>query len=149
MLPSDCLPQAPSGVDQEICECSGGTWSGCASPCPTTCDNLGDLIACPTVCVTGCICPPGFVLDPVFGCKEESFCEIPFCCLALTAPCLACAEAVPVELFCALNSNTLGCDDVDKCTLPFDPCSVVDCESVSRLQIEDTTTLLLQACGWP
>ena len=75
------------------------------------------------------------MLDPVYGCKEESFCEITFCCLALTAECLACGAGVPVELYCLVNPKTNGCDAVEVCDLvepPFDPCSVILCSPVSR-----------------
>ena len=33
------------------------------------------------------------------------------CCMALTADCLACAEGVSVEEYCAANPETAGCEE--------------------------------------
>ena len=46
------------------CEIEGQVFSDCASPCPTTCDSDPNQI-CSTLCVQGCTCPPGQVIDTV------------------------------------------------------------------------------------
>lgn len=64
------------------------------------------------------------------------------CCKALTATCLACAEGVSVEAYCAENTGTMGCDEAEPsrdgyvacteprpemCTMQYDPvCAEVD-----------------------
>ena len=47
------------------CPIAGQEWSTCASSCPTTCSNylVPDMIACTTVCVNGCLCPAGSVIN--------------------------------------------------------------------------------------
>ena len=56
----ECCPQC----QPIVCEIEGATPSDCASLCPATCDNSGPLV-CPTVCVKGCVCPSGEVIDTV------------------------------------------------------------------------------------
>ncbi len=46
------------------CEIEGQVFSDCASPCPKTCDSDPNQI-CITLCVQGCTCPPGQVIDTV------------------------------------------------------------------------------------
>ena len=40
----------------------GQVFSTCARPCTFTCDNVNTL-NCATVCITGCDCPGGHVID--------------------------------------------------------------------------------------
>ncbi|XP_062550281.1 chymotrypsin-elastase inhibitor ixodidin-like [Armigeres subalbatus] len=50
----------------------------CGSACPTSCGTLGAIITCPPVCVEGCFCRPGLVLDGDYNCIAMSECsEIP------------------------------------------------------------------------
>ena len=47
----------------------------CAPLCPTTCSNVGVASPCPTVCVGGCGCPEGTVID-----EEQQRCVMPSQC---------------------------------------------------------------------
>ena len=47
----------------------------CAPLCPTTCSNMGVASPCPRVCVGGCGCPEGMVID-----EEQRRCVIPSQC---------------------------------------------------------------------
>ena len=71
------------------CEISGQILSGCASPCPRTCENPSPI--CIALCVFGCMCPSGEVVDTAAGkcvaqelcpprgkCKIDVFLSIPF-----------------------------------------------------------------------
>ena len=52
-----CCPQC-----QPVCTVEGQIFSDCASRCPRTCNSNPDIL-CPTVCVSGCTCPSGQVID--------------------------------------------------------------------------------------
>ncbi|XP_078588087.1 cysteine-rich motor neuron 1 protein-like isoform X2 [Branchiostoma floridae x Branchiostoma japonicum] len=46
------------------CECPAhSTWNPCGSACPTTCETLGTNVICPEICVPGCTCDDGYVLN--------------------------------------------------------------------------------------
>ncbi|KAI8485102.1 hypothetical protein Bbelb_372080 [Branchiostoma belcheri] len=73
-----CIPEEQCGRT----ECPPhSTWDDCGSACPTTCDNLGTDILCPRVCIAGCACDGGYVLNngscipeeqcPSDGCNYE------------------------------------------------------------------------------
>jgi hypothetical protein len=40
-------------------------YSSCAAACPTTCSNYTTPIACPPICVKGCVCRSGMVRNAV------------------------------------------------------------------------------------
>ncbi|XP_072282942.1 mucin-6-like [Pyxicephalus adspersus] len=64
-------------VREKICRsCTGNrTYTGCGSVCPTTCSNMKQTQACPSHCVSGCFCKPGFVfLDGVSICVLPKDC---------------------------------------------------------------------------
>lgn len=65
----ECCPRC-----QPVCTIKGQTFSLCASLCPRTCNPpLG--LACPTVCVEGCKCPSGQVIDTARNmCVPEDEC---------------------------------------------------------------------------
>lgn len=63
--------QQPSAV----CEESGGEWSDCASACPATCDNFNNPpLFCIQLCVVGCVCPSGTVLNDAGQCVATTDC---------------------------------------------------------------------------
>ena len=47
----------------------------CAPLCPTTCSNVGVASPCPRVCVRGCGCPEGMMID-----EEQQRCVMPSQC---------------------------------------------------------------------
>ena len=47
----------------------------CAPLCPTTCSNMDVASPCPSVCVGGCGCPEGMVID-----EEQRRCVMPSQC---------------------------------------------------------------------
>ncbi|XP_078669843.1 zonadhesin-like [Branchiostoma floridae x Branchiostoma belcheri] len=58
--PNDPLGDQATG----LCACPAhSSWDRCGSACPTTCDSLGTNIICPAVCVPGCACDDGYVLN--------------------------------------------------------------------------------------
>ncbi|XP_075045656.1 cysteine-rich venom protein 1-like [Mixophyes fleayi] len=64
----DYLPnESGDCVLKKLCEsCKGNTvYSGCATACPTTCDNMFDTgeRICMEMCKAGCACKPGYVLN--------------------------------------------------------------------------------------
>ena len=55
------------------CEIVGQTFSRCASPCPRTCENPNPI--CIALCVQGCMCPSGEVVDTAAGrCVPQELC---------------------------------------------------------------------------
>ena len=57
----ECCPQCQP-ADPPVCRVKGQIFTDCASPCPRTCDSNPQL-RCPAVCVPGCACPSGQVID--------------------------------------------------------------------------------------
>ncbi|XP_066276590.1 cysteine-rich motor neuron 1 protein-like isoform X1 [Branchiostoma lanceolatum] len=52
------------------------SWDPCGLACPTTCDNLGTNILCPRICIAGCACDDGYVLNNG-SCIPEDQCRGP------------------------------------------------------------------------
>ncbi|CAL1267801.1 unnamed protein product [Larinioides sclopetarius] len=48
----------------------------CGTPCPLTCSNLTQQGICPTTCVRGCFCRPGFVKDASGRCILPERCPV-------------------------------------------------------------------------
>ena len=65
---AECCP-----ICVKECEIVGQTFSRCASPCPRTCENPNPV--CIALCVQGCMCPPGEVVDTAAGrCVPQELC---------------------------------------------------------------------------
>ncbi|UYV78420.1 hypothetical protein LAZ67_16001297 [Cordylochernes scorpioides] len=56
------------------CTKPGEEYNSCGSACPATCDNVGEVIACPAVCVSGCFCRKGLVRDNDENCIPPGQC---------------------------------------------------------------------------
>lgn len=54
----------------------GKIYQECGTACPMTCENVrsDELIGCPSICVQGCFCPPGSVLDSDGMCVKQRQC---------------------------------------------------------------------------
>ena len=64
----ECCPQC-----QPLCTIKGQTFSFCASRCPRTCNS--PPVFCPAVCVEGCVCPSGQLIDTINNrCVPEDEC---------------------------------------------------------------------------
>ena len=57
------------------CPYEGQVFMDCAPLCPTTCSNKDVASRCPRVCVRGCGCPEGMVID-----EEQRRCVMPSQC---------------------------------------------------------------------
>jgi len=89
---SDCLE----------CPIEGQIREDCASPasCHRTCDNLGENILCPSVCVNnGCECPAGTVID-----EDKEKCVAPRECQSMSTNC-----CVNVMLYCTKRGTSYLC----------------------------------------
>ena len=65
----ECCPRC-----QPVCTVKGQIFSSCASQCPRTCNSSPDIF-CPTVCVEGCKCPSGQVINTINNtCVPEDEC---------------------------------------------------------------------------
>ncbi|CAI7993835.1 Mucin-19 [Geodia barretti] len=69
--PKDCLV-----IEPPQCPIRGQVYMECGSACPPTCDDLNPI--CPLVCVPGCQCLSGLVLDND-RCVPPKDCEPPQC----------------------------------------------------------------------
>ncbi|XP_071788249.1 uncharacterized protein [Asterias amurensis] len=69
----------------EVCQCNpppdvecrdGKIYQECGTACPMTCENVrsDELIGCPAICIQGCFCPPGSVLDSDGMCVKQRQC---------------------------------------------------------------------------
>ena len=56
---------------------NGQRYTQCGSECPLTCENMANPPVCPEVCVAGCFCPAGEVLNGV-TCVNPSQCPSMF-----------------------------------------------------------------------
>ena len=57
------------------CPYEGQVFMDCAPLCPATCSNMSMASPCPRVCVEGCGCPEGMVID-----EEQRRCVMPSQC---------------------------------------------------------------------
>ena len=57
------------------CPYEGQMFMDCAPLYPITCSNMGVASPCPSVCVGGCGCPEGMVID-----EEQKRCVLPSQC---------------------------------------------------------------------
>ena len=65
----ECCPQC----QPVVCTVQGQNFSTCASLCPRTCNS--PPVFCPAVCVEGCACPPGQLIDTINNrCVTEDEC---------------------------------------------------------------------------
>ena len=74
-----------SAVDT-VCEIEGQEFTECGSACPSTCASPDSADFCTDVCVKGCQCPSGTVLDEVtYQCVETKQCSelIKICTLTM------------------------------------------------------------------
>ena len=64
----ECCPRC-----QPVCTVKGQTFSSCASRCPRICNS--PPVFCPAVCVEGCTCPSGQLIDTINNrCVSEDKC---------------------------------------------------------------------------
>lgn len=57
-----------------VCQ-ANAQYSDCGSSCPRNCDNYNDnSMMCPMMCVKGCFCDTGYVLDAKNNCIAISDC---------------------------------------------------------------------------
>ena len=72
----ECCPVCQPIVIEIECGIEGQVPSSCASLCPPTCEERNTSF-CPSVCVEGCVCPSGQVIDTKNSkCVYEEDCPI-------------------------------------------------------------------------
>ena len=71
ILREDCPTTSSPTCDGENFE-----YTLCGSYCPPSCDNLFDFIICPSVCIEGCFCKTGYVLNTNGECILPNECPI-------------------------------------------------------------------------
>lgn len=130
VLPNKC--EAGCGGDPNA------EWSECGDPCPITCDNKDDQIACITICQSGaCKCKEGFVRDYRGKCIIPNKCqkcgknEFFNCGSACDTTCATLGEACTiinkkcVEMcYC---KDGFARDDKGAC-IPIDQCPIKPCK---------------------
>ncbi|CAH0583154.1 unnamed protein product [Chrysodeixis includens] len=77
---NDCVPESecpPIGCNGD----PNAMFSGCLTGCPRTCEDQEDDEKCPVSCDSGgCVCKPGFVLNPNGTCIKPEQCTGPRGC---------------------------------------------------------------------
>ena len=67
--------------------------------------KLRSPICCLALVLSGCVNGNGKEATAV---KEKKK-EVRYCCMAMTATCLACSEGISIEEFCKKKPKTQGC----------------------------------------
>ena len=92
----------------------------CVPLCPTTCSNMGVASPCPSVCVKGCGCPDGMVIN-----EEQRRCVMPSQC-----PNKGMSKFKPMKLddlcyvnfvlsACPLDDQVITCSCHPDCLRPY------------------------------